>query len=87
MLMDFDHPPADPLPVLKAWIDEAWDKADVPNPNAMTLCTVSADGSPHARIVLLKDLDRDGVVFFTNQQSLQKSYNSSKKNCVSPMRN
>lgn len=69
MLMDFDHPPADPLPVLKAWIDEAWDKADVPNPNAMTLCTVSADGAPHARIVLLKDLDRDGAVFFTNQQS------------------
>ncbi len=38
-------------------------------PNAMTLATADAQGRPSARIVLLKDLDEAGFVFYTNQQS------------------
>ena len=69
MVLDFDHPPDDPVPVLRGWLDEAWSSANVPNPNAMTLCTVRTDGSPAARIVLLKALDQHGAVFFTNRRS------------------
>lgn len=69
MHMDFDHPPQDPVPVIQAWLEEAWSNAGVPNPNAMTLCTVDAQGGPHARIVLLKQFDAHGAVFFTNRDS------------------
>ncbi len=69
MAFDFDHPPADPVASLEAWLDAAWTHANVPNPNAMTLCTVNAHGAPSARVVLLKHLDTHGAVFFTNRMS------------------
>ncbi|MEP6656146.1 MAG: pyridoxamine 5'-phosphate oxidase [Betaproteobacteria bacterium] len=50
------------------WLDEAI-KAELPEPTAMSLATVGADGRPAARIVLLKGLDRNGLVFFTNYAS------------------
>ncbi len=50
------------------WFDEAL-KAEVPEPNAMTLATVDADGQPSARIVLMKGLDDRGMTFFTNYLS------------------
>jgi pyridoxine/pyridoxamine 5'-phosphate oxidase len=66
--IDFDHPPADPLPLLERWLEDA--KAlPTPNPNAMTLATVDADGTPSARIVLLRGLGREGARFFTNRNS------------------
>lgn len=58
---------ADPLLQFRRWFDEAL-RAEVPLANAMTLATVS-DGQPSARIVLLKDLDGGGFVFYTNYQS------------------
>ncbi len=66
--MDFDNPPADPVPQVKAWLDEA---AGTPviNPHAMTLATVDPDGNPSARIVLLKGFDERGAVFYTNRNS------------------
>jgi pyridoxamine 5'-phosphate oxidase len=66
--MDFDHPPAEPLGAMKLWLKEA-EATGLPNPNAMTLATTDTDGSPSARIVLLKGLDERGAVFFTNYQS------------------
>ena len=48
---------------------EATDRAILPEPTAMTLATVGADGAPSARIVLLKGLDDRGFVFFTNYVS------------------
>ena len=57
-----------PLAQFRAWLDEAI-AADVPEPTAMTLATVSADGLPSTRIVLLKDCDERGLVWFTNYQS------------------
>ena len=50
------------------WFDEAIN-AKLPEPNAMTLATVDADGQPSARIVLLKGLDQQGFTFFTNYES------------------
>lgn len=42
------------------------DRALLPEPSAMSLATVGADGSPTLRIVLLKGVDEDGFVFYTN---------------------
>ncbi len=42
------------------------DRATLPEPNAMTLATVDADGTPSARMVLLKSFDEHGFVFYTN---------------------
>lgn len=57
-----------PLEQFSKWFNEAL-QADVPEPNAMTLATVGANGRPSARIVLLKGLDERGPVFFTNYTS------------------
>jgi len=59
---------ADPMKQFEAWFDEA-QKANVPEPNAMTLATATQDGRPSARIVLLKGVYNDGFVFYTNYLS------------------
>lgn len=59
---------ADPIRQFQVWMDEAL-AADVPMANAMTLATVDKQGLPHARIVLLKEFDARGFVFFSNYQS------------------
>ena len=57
-----------PLRQFERWFDEAV-KAELPEPNAMTLATAGADGRPSARVVLLKGFDDRGFVFFTNYAS------------------
>jgi pyridoxamine 5'-phosphate oxidase len=57
-----------PFVEFKSWIDEAW-KTEPNDANAMTLATIDEAGRPAARIVLLKDLDDRGFVFYTNTQS------------------
>jgi pyridoxamine 5'-phosphate oxidase len=58
----------DPFLQLKLWIDEAIE-AKVCEPTALSLSTVSPDGKPSSRIVLLKELSDKGLVFFTNYES------------------
>jgi len=60
----------DPSPVkqLQHWLRDAID-AGHPEPTAMTLSTVTADGDPAARVVLLKALDDAGLTFFTGYTS------------------
>ncbi len=58
----------DPFKQFQHWLHEALE-AELPEPNAMTLATVRADGSPAARVVLLKGMDANGFVFFTNYLS------------------
>lgn len=58
----------DPVAQFIRWFDEAI-TAQMPMVNAMTLATASAAGRPSARIVLLKDVDRAGFVFYTNYES------------------
>ncbi len=58
----------DPLRQFQAWMDAAF-AAKVPEPNAMTLATVGADGRPSTRIVLIKGFDARGIVWFTNYDS------------------
>ena len=60
-------PAADPLALFAAWMADA--EATEPNdPNAMTVATCTPDGRPSARIVLLKDYDAFGFVFYTNYE-------------------
>lgn len=58
----------DPIIQFKTWMNEALD-AELPEPNAMTVATVSADGKPSARVLLIKGVDARGFVFFTNYES------------------
>jgi|SRR5689334_8548545 len=58
----------DPMKQFSAWMAEAIG-AQVPEPTAMTLSTVGADGRPSGRICLLKGADAKGFVFFTNYNS------------------
>lgn len=58
----------DPLQQFEQWLGEAI-KAEVPEPNAMTLATVGSNLRPSTRIVLIKDFDERGIVWFTNYQS------------------
>jgi pyridoxamine 5'-phosphate oxidase len=57
-----------PLDQFRQWLDEAI-AAKVPEPNAMTLATVGADGRPSTRVVLIKGIDSRGLVWYTNYQS------------------
>jgi len=58
----------EPLDLFGRWFDEAL-AAGLGEPNAMVVATVSADGRPSSRTVLLKGLSDGGFVFFTNHDS------------------
>lgn len=58
----------DPIAQFDAWFNEALN-SQLPEPNAMTLATVDALGQPSARVVLLKGIDHQGFVFYTNYES------------------
>lgn len=61
-------PEADPLALFEIWLKAAHESE--PNDgNAMALATVDEDGMPDVRMVLLKGVDKDGFVFFTNLES------------------
>ncbi len=59
----------DPFEQFRLWLDDALRAEGIVEPNAMTVATVSADGRPSARIVLLRQWDVRGFVFFTNYGS------------------
>jgi pyridoxamine 5'-phosphate oxidase len=59
---------ADPLQQFDQWLQEAL-RAQVPEPNAMTLATVGGDLRPSTRIVLIKGYDDRGLVWYTNYDS------------------
>jgi pyridoxamine 5'-phosphate oxidase len=64
---------SDPRQQLLLWLGEAEAKAEMKYPNAATLCTVSQDGQPDGRIILLKGLGPEGLDFFTNYDSKKGS--------------
>jgi pyridoxamine 5'-phosphate oxidase len=63
--------PVDPMPTVRAWLDDARSRKVQPNPDAMVVATATADGRPSARVVLCKKLipDPGYAVFFTNYDS------------------
>ena len=58
----------EPINQFKRWFEDAV-ASGMKLPEAMTLATATRDGKPSARVVLLKDVDSDGFVFYTNYRS------------------
>jgi|SRR5690554_2476204 len=59
----------DPMQQFATWFQAAKDHPSQTDPTAFILATVGADGQPHQRVVLLKDIHADGFVFYTNYDS------------------
>ncbi len=66
--LEEDRAAHDPLTQFGQWMQQALD-AKVPEPNAMTVATVGADGRPSTRVVLIKGFDAQGIVWYTNYHS------------------
>ncbi|GGE23470.1 pyridoxine/pyridoxamine 5'-phosphate oxidase [Primorskyibacter flagellatus] len=58
----------DPFAIIRSWMAEA-EQSEPNDPNAIALATVDADGMPNSRMVLLKEVEDDGFVFYTNYGS------------------
>lgn len=69
-----------PLTQFEKWLNEAI-KSDIKEPTAMNLATVNDSGQPSSRIVLLKEVNSQGFIFFTNYLS-QKGKNISQNSLV-----
>jgi pyridoxamine 5'-phosphate oxidase len=72
-ILDEREVAADPVDQFARWFDEAR-AADLFEPNAMTLATVTPAGRPAALIVLLKEFDAQGFVFYTNERSAKGAH-------------
>lgn len=60
----------DPFLIARRWLGEA-EASEVNDPNAMALATVDAAGMPNVRMVLLKEIEADAFVFYTNYGSVK----------------
>ena len=58
----------DPIAIARRWLSEA-EASEVNDPNAIALSTVDDSGLPNIRMVLLKDIEPDAFVFYTNYES------------------
>lgn len=66
--LDEQHAPGDPFVLFDHWFQEAVD-AELPLAESMTIATITPDGKPAARVVLLKAVEDGGFVFYTNYHS------------------
>ena len=66
--LDISDVQGDPIEQFQLWFDEA-NKVEISEVNAMHLSTVNPNGMPSSRIILLKGIENNGFVFFTNYQS------------------
>lgn len=76
--LDVDDLTTDPFTLFDRWLQNAID-ANLADPTAMTVATVDKTGQPSQRIVLLKDFDETGFVFYTNtgsKKAQELSHNS-----------
>ncbi|RZJ30828.1 MAG: pyridoxamine 5'-phosphate oxidase, partial [Chryseobacterium sp.] len=67
-LSDFNLP-KDPFKLFKDWFAEAEANDATDEVNAMTVATIGLDGYPKSRVVLLKEFDENGFIFYTNYNS------------------
>jgi len=63
-------PDSDPFALFAKWMKEA-ESSEPNDPNAMALATADADGAPNVRMVLLKGVDKNGFVFYSNAESIK----------------
>jgi pyridoxamine 5'-phosphate oxidase len=79
-----NNTPNNPFELFKAWFKEAENSNTVEEVNAMTVSTIGLDGYPKSRVVLLKQFDEKGFVFFTNYESEKgKAIDKNPKICLS----
>ena len=76
--LDKEHLNADPFLQFESWLEKA--KENEPIPTAMSLSTVSNNGEPALRTVLLKLFDKNGFVFFTNYKSRKADHIEENRN-------
>lgn len=82
--IDFKSVELKPYELFKSWYDNAVESSLIEEPNAMSLATTGKDGFPRTRIVLLKEYNLDGFVFYTNYKSEKgNSIENSHKVCLS----
>ncbi len=62
----------DPFDIARAWLEEA-SKAEPNDPNAIALATADAEGLPNVRMVLLKEIEAEAFVFYSNYESKKAS--------------
>ena len=72
----------DPIELFKKWMKEA-QSSELNDPNALALATANANSIPSVRMVLLKDLNKEGFIFYTNLES--KKGNDLKENPIASM--
>jgi len=70
-----------PILQFEKWFKEAVD-AHVNEPNAMTVCTATKEGKPSARILLLRNFNEDGFVYYTNYASRKGTEINTNPNCA-----
>lgn len=76
--------PEDPFELFDGWLKQAEDNKEVDEINTMTVSTVGLDGFPRSRVVLLKEYDNEGFVFYTNYESQKgRSLDANPKICLS----
>ena len=63
-----DTMPENPLEALQTWVNQAIE-SEVEEPTAMNIATISSGKFPNSRVVLLKEINSEGLVFFTNYKS------------------
>ena len=69
--LDESHLEASPFELFKNWFEEADNDSKIEEANAMSLSTVGKDMKPRTRVVLLKEFNAQGFVFFTNYKSIK----------------
>ena len=73
-----------PFRLFSDWFKEVEESGGVEETNAMTLTTLGLDGFPKARVVLLKEFDHNGFIFYSNYESEKaKAMDSNNKVCIS----
>lgn len=76
--------PQDPFELFHGWIRQAETDKEVEEVNTMTVSTIGTDGFPRSRVVLLKEYDKEGFVFYTNYESEKgRSLEADPKICLS----
>lgn len=82
--IDFQSLELNPYELFRLWYDNAVESTEIDEPNAMSLATIGQDGFPRTRIVLLKEYNLEGFIFYTNYNSQKgSSIENSSKVCLS----
>lgn len=82
--IDFNSILPNPIELFKKWYEEAQNSNLIVEPNAMNVSAIGGDGFPRNRVVLLKEFNDQGFIFYTNYESQKgKAINSNPNVCLS----